>query len=232
MSEPFSPLCRALGYDFADPGLLRIALTHRSAATIHNERLEFLGDALLGFITGEVLYQRFPEAREGELTRLRSTLVRRETLAAIARELEVGRYLVLGEGEARRGERRRDSILANTLEAIIGAIYLDGGLEVCRERVKAIFREALSKVTPLSIEKDPKTELQEFLQARRLALPTYEVISIEGKPHRGLFTVRCMTPAFAEPMTARGSSRRQAEHEAARKMLERLRNLRPGSPPS
>lgn len=222
MSEPFSPLCRSLGYDFLDSSLLRIALTHRSAATPNNERLEFLGDALLGFIIGEVLYQGFPEASEGELTRLRSSLVRRETLAAIARKLEVGSYLVLGEGEERSGGRRRDSILANALEAIIGAIYLDGGIEVCRERVRAIFRDVLSKVTPLTLEKDPKTELQEFLQARGLALPIYEVIAVEGEPHRRLFTVRCVSAALGGAVTARGSSRRRAEHDAARKMLEAL----------
>jgi ribonuclease-3 len=222
--SPFSPLRRSLGYDFVDLALLRIALTHRSAASVNNERLEFLGDAVLGFIMGEALYQRFPEASEGELTRLRSSLVRRETLAAIARRLEVGCYLVLGEGEERSGGRRRDSILANALEAVIGAIYLDGGLDTCRERVRAIFGEVLSRATPLSIEKDPKTELQEFLQARRLALPTYEVISVEGEPHRRLFTVRCVSAAWAQPITAQGSSRRRAEHDAARQMLEELRN--------
>jgi ribonuclease III len=135
-----SALCRSLNHDFKDqPLLLRIALTHSSATPINNERLEFLGDALLGFIIGEVLYQRFPQATEGELTRLRSSLVKRETLAVIARRLEIGRYLTLGEGEEKSGGRDRDSILANALESIIGAIYLDGGFEVCRKRVIALF---------------------------------------------------------------------------------------------
>jgi ribonuclease III len=219
-------LCRSLDHDFKDqPLLLRIALTHSSATPINNERLEFLGDALLGFIIAEVLYQRFPQATEGELTRLRSSLVKRETLAMIARRLEIGHYLTLGEGEEKSGGRDRDSILANALESIIGAIYLDGGFEVCRKRVIALFEDALSSLSPFMLEKDPKTRLQEFLQARRFALPTYDVIAIEGEPHKRFFTVRCTSPMLAEPIVARDSSRRRAEQAAACKMLERLRTL-------
>lgn len=222
MNDPLDPLSRAFGHRFSDRALLEIALTHRSAGPLHNERLEFLGDALLGLIVAEELYRRFPKANEGQLTRLRASLVKKDSLADLARQLDLGSLLRLGEGERKTGGWHRDSTLANALEALIGAIYLDAGLETCRERVVALFGEHLADALPDTLQKDPKTELQEWLQSRRQALPTYEVVSIEGESHHQVFTVRCFCPGAATPVVGQGSSRRRAEQEAARKLLEGL----------
>ncbi len=156
-----------IAYVFRDDRLRLRALTHRSADAVHNERLEFLGDALLGMLIAEILFQRFPSADEGQLTRTRAALVNRECLADIARDLDLGQSLVLGEGEMKSGGWRRDSILANTLEALLGAVFLDGGIESCRAVVLELFAERLAEVDPLHTDKDPKTALQEFLQSRR-----------------------------------------------------------------
>lgn len=215
---------QTLGYRFRDRALLIEALTHRSAGSRNNERLEFLGDALLGFVIAEALYGRFPQADEGQLTRLRAGLVNKETLARIARELSLGEWLRLGEGELKSGGFRRDSILANALEALIGAIFLDGGMEACRDRVQAIFSTALAAVSPDAAEKDPKTRLQEFLQARHLPLPVYRTVSMEGEPHECTFTVECNSPGLASPALGSGHSRRRAEQEAAARALTALQD--------
>ena len=213
---------RALGYEFHDAALLVQALTHRSHGTPHNERLEFLGDALLGMIVAEALYARFPAADEGRLTRTRATLVNRESLALVARDLELGEHLRLGEGELKSGGWRRDSILANVLEALLGAIYLDGGMEACRDAVLRFLAPRLAAVDPATATKDPKTTLQEYLQGRGLGLPEYTTMDITGPSHEQLFTVRCAVDTLAEPVVARGPSRRKAEQAAARAALEAL----------
>lgn len=215
-------LCRRLGYVFKDQGLLTLALTHRSVGHRNNERLEFLGDALLGFVIAEALFHRFPDADEGQLTRLRAALVKRDTLARIARDLELGSYLRLGEGEMKSGGFRRDSILANAVEAIIGAIFLDAGLSACVDRVVAIFADALDAVSPQSVAKDPKTTLQEYLQGRGLALPAYHTLKVEGEPHAQQFTVECSLPQTSKMFMGQGDSRRKAEQSAAASALDDL----------
>lgn len=221
LNEAQNTLTQKLGYRFKEPGLLTVALTHRSTGLANNERLEFLGDALLGMIIAEALYHRFPDAREGELTRLRAMLVRRETLVVLAHELEIGQYLTLGAGERKSGGRFRDSILANAMESIIGAIYLDAGMEKCRDWVLNRYRSLLSSLSR-EIQKDAKTKLQELLQARRMELPSYEIVAVEGEAHQQLFTIRCRIATLNETVLAQGSSRRRAEQMAAAIMLEKL----------
>ncbi|MGE0486549.1 MAG: ribonuclease III [Gammaproteobacteria bacterium] len=217
-------LQRSLDYTFDDGELCRRALTHRSAGARHNERLEFLGDALLGMIVAEYLFETFPTADEGQLTRTRAALVNRECLAELARGLALGEVLVLGEGEQKSGGWRRDSILANTLEALIGAIYLDGGFDSCRRVVRGIYADRLDQVDPGAAAKDPKTALQEFLQARRHDLPRYETTRVSGPPHEQIFTVSCHVDSLEAPVTAEGNSRRKAEQAAARAALRQLRS--------
>lgn len=209
-------------YGFRDPDLLETALTHRSASSRHNERLEFLGDALLGFIIADVLHANFPHADEGALTRTRAALVNRETLAAIAREFDVGELLHLGDGELKSGGWRRSSILANAIEAVTAAIYLDGGLEACRVEVLRWFASRLATIEPDLAPKDAKTALQEYLQARRRTLPTYRTIAEDGPPHRRIFTVECLV-AGCPPVIAESHSRRAGEQDAARVALQKLR---------
>jgi ribonuclease-3 len=211
-----------LDYRFRDPDLLETALTHRSASSRHNERLEFLGDALLGFLIADVLHTRFPQADEGALTRTRAALVNRESLAEIAREFEVGALLHLGDGERKSGGWRRSSILANAIEAVTAAIYLDGGLDACRAEVLRWFESRLATIDPALAPKDAKTALQEYLQARRRALPTYRTIAEEGPPHRRSFTVECLIEG-CPPIVAESHSRRAGEQDAARAALQRLR---------
>lgn len=213
---------RALGYEFRDATLLWHALTHRSFGTPHNERLEFLGDALLGMIVAEYLFNRFPEADEGRLTRTRATLVNRESLAELARDLELGEHLRLGEGELKSGGWRRDSILANALEALLGAIYLDGGMDACRDTVLRVLAPRLAAIDPTTSTKDAKTALQEYLQGRRLSLPEYTTMDITGPSHDQLFTVSCAVGVLPEPVIASGPSRRKAEQAAARAALTAL----------
>lgn len=215
-------LNRFLEYRFRDPGLLETALTHRSASPRHNERLEFLGDALLGFLIADVLHARFPRADEGALTRTRAALVNRECLADIAREFGVGELLHLGDGELKSGGWRRSSILANALEAVTAAIYLDGGLDACRAEVLRWFEPRLVTIDPALAPKDSKTALQEYLQARRRALPSYRTIAEEGPPHRRTFTIECLIEG-CPPVVAESHSRRAAEQDAARIALQKLR---------
>jgi ribonuclease-3 len=209
-------------YQFQDPALLEQALTHRSSGAVHNERLEFLGDALLGFVIGDILYRRFPAADEGQLTRSRASLVNKRTLAAVARTMDLGPRIVLGEGEMRSGGWRRDSILANALEALVGAIYLDGGVDACRRQIAVWFEPMLAEADPENTGKDPKTRLQEFLQARSLSLPDYRNIEVSGPPHDQIFTVECHVEPLSDPVVAQGRSRRAGEQEAARKVLDKL----------
>ena len=174
-------------------------------------------------LIAEILFQRFPSADEGQLTRTRAALVNRECLADIARDLDLGQSLVLGEGEMKSGGWRRDSILANTLEALLGAVFLDGGIESCRAVVLELFAERLAEVDPLHTDKDPKTALQEFLQSRRQELPRYETTTVSGPSHDQSFTVTCFTPALPSPVIAQGRSRRKAEQAAARATLQQLK---------
>ena len=211
-----------VGYAFNDPGLLDQSLTHRSRGARNNERLEFLGDAILNFVVAELLYQAEPDAHEGRLTRLRAHLVRRESLAAIARGLNLGEVLRLGPGESKSGGRGRDSILADAFEAVIGAIYLDGGMPPCRGVLETLYRDRLARAAREVGLKDPKTRLQEVLQGQGHALPQYTVVNLEGAPHDQSFTVECRADGIPNPVTGSGFSRRKAEQDAASKALEAL----------
>jgi ribonuclease-3 len=206
---------RQLGYTFKDSELMLLALTHRSFAGRNNERLEFLGDAILNFVAGEALFERFPQAREGQLSRLRARLVKGETLALLARGFDLGEYLRLGSGELKSGGFRRESILADALEALIGAIYLDAGMQAARERVLAWLTTELDSLTLVDTNKDPKTRLQEFLQSRACELPRYEVVDIQGEPHCRSFFVECQISLLNEKTRGQGASRRIAEQVAA-----------------
>ncbi len=216
-------LCQALQYSFTNLELLQTALTHRSAASKNNERLEFLGDALLSFIIAEDLFQRFPQAREGDLTRFRSGLVKGDTLAEIAQQLDIGSLLILGGGELKSGGWRRKSILADAMEAIIGAVYLDGGIEACKPVVLQLLHSRLAQLSLKKVEKDPKTLLQEYLQARQQDLPDYRVLSVEGDPHEQYFSVECQVAGLAQAPQGDGNNRRYAEQMAAAKALDLLK---------
>jgi ribonuclease-3 len=215
-------LAKKLGLRFADPSLLRRALTHRSAETENNERLEFLGDSILGFVIAECLYEKFPEADEGALSRLRATLVNQSSLAELARKLNLGDYLILGSGELKSGGYRRDSILSDALEAIMGAILRDQGIDASRLWILSLFAELIQGLSLEDWKKDPKTRLQELMQARGLELPIYILLSMEGQPHDQHFRVECRVPLVAEPTQGEGPSRKKAEQQAAEKMLARL----------
>ncbi|WP_346727579.1 ribonuclease III [Zestomonas insulae] len=214
-SLPLSRLERQLGHTFGNPDLMVLALTHRSFAGRNNERLEFLGDAILNFVAGEALFSRFPQAREGQLSRLRARLVKGETLARLARGFDLGEYLRLGSGELKSGGYRRESILADALEALIGAIYLDAGMDVARERVLAWLTGELDGLTLVDTNKDPKTRLQEFLQSRGCELPRYSVLDIQGEPHCRTFVVECEIALLNDKTLGQGGSRRIAEQVAA-----------------
>jgi ribonuclease III len=213
---------RQLGYRFSNHELLLQALTHRSAGSRHNERLEFLGDAALSLVVAEAVFQRVPEAPEGHLSRLRASLVRRSTLAAMAREAGLPERLRLGAGELKSGGFRRDSILADALEAILGAIFLDGGLDALRAAALCLYGERLEALPSHETLKDPKTLLQERLQSRGLALPVYRVESVEGEDHRQQFTVSCAVESLDARSAGSGSSRRAAEQAAAESMLAQI----------
>ncbi|MDX3773976.1 ribonuclease III [Chromatiaceae bacterium AAb-1] len=224
MHKPLSQLTIKLGYQFNQVDLLEQALTHRSYKGQHNERLEFLGDAVLSLVIAEALFNAFPKTREGELTRMRAALVKGVTLAEIALELGIADYLRLGPGELKSGGYRRESIQADALEAILGAIYLDSGMKACEERILQWFGPRLAQITP-GEQKDSKTRLQEYLQGLRKPLPLYEVIATEGEAHQQLFTVQCSVPGMT-PFVATGSSRRKAEQDAANMALEKIRHDR------
>ncbi len=212
-------LSKKLNYTFREPKLLKLALTHRSKGGDHNERLEFLGDAVVNFVIAEILYQQFPKATEGELSRWRATLVNRDALADLAKEFDLGQYLLLGPGEMRSGGSQRLSILSCAMEAIIGAIYLDAGFDTIREHIIKWYTPMLRSLSSAASHKDPKTLLQEYLQSRRLPLPVYTVEMIEGEAHQQLFTVSCQVEGIKEKVSGKGTSRRRAEQEAAQAML-------------
>ena len=226
MSPDLAKLTRVLRYEFRDISLLETALTHSSFGQGHNERLEFLGDSILGWVVADALYQRFPHAREGQLSRLRAGLVKGVTLAEISRELNVGDYLRLGQGEMKSGGFRRDSTLADALEAIIGAIFLDSDIETCQLQVLTLFASRLESLSLEDTLKDPKTLLQEFLQSRQQALPNYRILSTTGKEHEQVFKVACDVEMLNGTMEGKGTSRRYAEQAAAQKALDALDKLR------
>ena len=220
MRKQPSGLTAALGVSFNSGELLEQALTHRSAGQPHNERLEFLGDAILGMIVAERLFTLFPEASEGQLSRLRAQLVKRDTLAKIAREISLGEYLRMGSGELRAGGQSRDSTLSDALEAFLGAVYLDLGTNAVEEVFNSLFEERLQQLDLSRSVKDPKTRLQEYLQSRNLALPEYSVTATSGKQHQQLFEVECSLPDLDITARGEGRSRRKAEQDAASNALE------------
>ena len=225
MNSPIDKLERKIGYQFNDADLIHLALTHRSAAGKHNERLEFLGDSILSFVIADDLYHRFPKVNEGDMSRMRATLVRGHTLAELGREFELGDYLKLGPGELKSGGFRRDSILADAVEAIIGAIYLDSDTETVRGIILSWYQSRLEAIQPGVSQKDPKTRLQEFLQGRRNPLPVYTVTNIKGEAHNQEFTVECEVAGVGKTVIGKGTSRRKAEQAAAETALEQLSNV-------
>lgn len=211
-----------IGYTFKDPALLTLALTHRSVGAHNNERLEFLGDSLINCIIAGELYARFPDASEGQLTRMRAYLVCSEMMAKIAKELDLGKHLVLSSGEMRTGGHQRKSILADTIEAVIGAIYLDTGRDfsALRQVILTWYAERFENI--IEDQKDPKTVLQEYLQARKLPLPIYAIVNISGEQHDQSFHVTCTVELLDEAVSGIGNSRRKAEQQAATLVLEKL----------
>lgn len=222
--QAITKLCNRLGYTFNNQALLMQALTHRSAKGVHNERLEFLGDSILGYVIAEQLYVQFPNHDEGDLTRMRSSLVKGVTLAEIGRNFDLGAHLILGPGELKSGGHRRDSILEDAVEAIIGAVFLDSSVDTCKALILQWFAQRLKNIKPDSTHKDPKTRLQEYLQSRKIALPLYEVIQTTGQSHNQEFTVRCTTEVVKTEVLTKGSSRRKAEQAAAQKILELIQH--------
>ena len=215
-------MTEGVGHRFTDPGLLRQALRHRSAGAPHNERMEFLGDALVNLIVAEALHSRWPKADEGQLTRARASLVRESTLAGDGRQLDIGGQLELGPGELKSGGHRRDSILADALEAVVAAIHLDAGFEACRERVLPWFAPLIDELPIGKVEKDAKTRLQEWLQARQAARPDYFLIEAVGEEHARVFRVGCRIPDPPLEAEGQGSSLRSAEQAAAAGILDQL----------
>ncbi len=211
---------KRLNYRFSKQDLLREALTHRSASAQNNERLEFLGDSILNFVIAAELFTRFPDSPEGDLSRLRASLVNKDGLYKVASELQLGDFLILGSGELKSGGYRRNSILADTVEAIFGAAYLDSNFEECRKLILALYHEQLEHVPDANSLKDPKTRLQELLQSRKLNLPTYTVTEVTGQAHNQQFRVNCAIDEFS--LTAEGvsTSRRKAEQLAAEKAIQ------------
>lgn len=222
MSTRVRQLEKGIAYCFSDQSLAELALTHRSADKHNNERLEFLGDAILGFTIADELLRRNPLAPEGELSRLRSRLVNQQTLADLATQLQLGELLVLGPGELKSGGRQRISIVADAVEAVLGAIYLDGGLEACRAVILMLYRDLLDHDALGITGKDSKTRLQELLQARALPLPAYKVLSIDGEAHEQIFVVSCTISMLTEQTIGKGSNRRIAEQQAAQNALQAL----------
>lgn len=225
MSRDLKRLCKHLGYTFSDEGLLRTALTHRSLGACNNERLEYLGDGALNFIIAAELYHRKSELSEGDLSRLRANLVCGESLAKIGHKLGLGDYLYLGPGELKSGGFRRDSIIADAVEALLGAVYLDSGFDACRNLVLRLFNQRLLDLPAPSSLKDPKTRLQEYLQGRKLALPSYALLETTGKAHEQMFLVECRVESLGIESQARLTSRRRAEQAAAEALLAQIEGL-------
>jgi ribonuclease-3 len=219
-------LCKKLGLAFDNPELFITALTHRSASADNNERLEFLGDSILGFVIAQKLYDTFPNACEGVLSRLRAGLVNQETLAELARKFQIGDYLRLGSGELKSGGYRRDSILSDALEAIMGALFKDQGFNACQLFIIRLFTEKLDALSLDNWQKDPKTQLQELMQSRKMDLPEYTLISMSGLAHEQLFTIKCTTAMSNKFSMGAGVSRKKAEQSAAEQMLELLNKVK------
>ncbi|NQY26605.1 MAG: ribonuclease III [Piscirickettsiaceae bacterium] len=215
-------LCKKLQVSFKEPALLQQALSHRSVGSHNNERLEYLGDAILSFVIADVLFSKFPQAKEGKLSRLRALLVKGVTLAEIARELNLGEVLILGPGELKSGGYRRESILADTVESIIGALYLDGGLEPTKSLILRLFDERLQAIDVNEVIKDPKTSLQELLQGRQYALPLYSVKEIKIGTNQPVFEASCQVELLKKVVVAQGNSHRKAEQKAAERVLTLL----------
>lgn len=219
-----------IGYRFASEALLRQALTHRSHGATHNERLEFLGDSVLNCAVATLLYQRFARIDEGDLSRVRANLVKQQTLYEIANRLELSACLLLGEGELKSGGFKRPSILADTLEAVFGAVLLDGGYQAAYEVIHRLYEPILKNVDPHTLGKDAKTLLQEWLQSRKIPLPVYSVVATHGAAHNQLFEVECSVPKLSIQVLGSGGSRRAAEQNAARQALEVAQTLMPATP--
>ncbi len=222
MSAPLDDLQSRLGYRFKDAGHLEAALTHRSVGPVHNERLEFLGDSIVNFVVAEILFKAYPDAREGKLTRMRASLVRGQSLGQLARRLQLGEAIRLGTGERKSGGRRRESILADAMEAVIGAIYLDGGMAACQQCIGQWLEAEFAAVDPNQVDKDPKTALQEWMQRERMDLPTYRVLEVLGPAHQQTFRVACCLGDQFPMLEGTGSSRREAEQAAAGAALAHL----------
>jgi ribonuclease-3 len=218
----------ALGYTFAHPDLLRQALTHRSYGTPNYERLEFIGDAVLDCVVALALFERFPSTPEGDLSRARAHLVNQDTLAQVARRLDLGGALLLGEGELRSGGADRASILADALEAVFGAVFLDGGFDAARATIDAVFADVLRDADPTTLGKDPKTRLQEWLQGRHLAVPEYAIVATSGEAHAQRFDVECRIAQLDIVATGSGPSRRAAEQASAEAALDAVKEVRRG----
>jgi ribonuclease-3 len=217
-----SSLASRLEYAFNNEALLTEALTHRSAASINNERLEFLGDGILNFVIAARLFEQYPDMQEGDLSRLRASLVNKDSLADIAKVLGLGEYIQLGSGELKSGGRRRDSILADAVEAIFGAVYLDSGFDTCRSLVLRLYQDKLQNIPDVQALKDPKTRLQELLQSRRFPLPVYSVLEVSGKAHKQVFKIECRIEEPACITVAEGRSRRKAEQLAAELAIDKV----------
>lgn len=211
-----------LGYNFNNYDLLLQALTHRSASSKHNERLEFLGDSILSYVIAKALYEKFPLVDEGDMSRIRAALVRGNTLAEMAREFELSKCLLLGHGELKSGGINRESILADTLEALIGSIFLDSNIQTVDHLILKWYRTRLAKINPSDQQKDPKTKLQEYLQRRHLPLPNYLLVQICGEAHDQKFTIQCKVSKLMQPAVGSGSNRRKAEQDAAAQALKLL----------
>ncbi|WP_019883127.1 MULTISPECIES: ribonuclease III [unclassified Methylophilus] len=220
----FPVLQTRISYSFTQPVLLQQALTHRSFSATNNERLEFLGDSVLNFIIAHQLFNLFPNLPEGDLSRLRAKLVREASLAEIAADLHLGDALKLGEGELKSAGWRRPSILADALEAIVGAVYLDGGFEAAQQVVALLYRDKLQTIDPKAIDKDAKSQLQEYLQSKKMDLPEYQVVSIEGEAHAQSFTVQCFIKKLKLTTTGVGTSRRVAEQQAAKLAMDEIQS--------
>jgi len=217
-------LCQKTGYSFSQPELLRQALTHRSHGYPHNERLEFLGDSVLNCAVAGLIFRHFSGLPEGDLSRLRANLVNQQALFKLAQTLDLGNQIKLGEGELKSGGRSRPSILADALEAVLGAVYLDGGFAKAEEVVVTLFTPLLHRFDPQNLGKDPKTLLQEYLQGRTLMLPQYSVIITSGESHRQQFQVECVIPKLNIRTIGKGASHRSAEQEAAKRAYEQVRS--------
>lgn len=224
MQQPLDQLESAIGYRFTNKAHLELALTHRSVSGAHNnERLEFLGDSILNFVIGDALFSKFPTAKEGKLSRLRAALVKGETLAKLGRQFHLERYIKVGPGELKTGGASRDSTLSDAVEAIIGGVFLDADFNQCQTIILSWYAGRLDGLSLDDTVKDNKTRLQEWLQGKKYALPTYSIESVKGESHSQQFTVACHIDHFAEPFVGQGGSRRHAEQQAAGKALAVIR---------